>query len=223
MSHELRTPLNAIIGFSQVLKQKCSARSTRSRPSTCEDILTLGRPPPRLINDILDLSKVEAGQVELESVSSHCGDALERGVVYGQGAGQQGTGSRSNWSSIPVSTLIEGDECRIRQVVFNLLSNAVKFTPRGGRVDVSTARANGEVKVSVGDTGPGIADDDRERIFEEFQQAESHQRGAPRGHRPRPRPCLRAWSSCTAAASGRVPSSGKGSTFTFTLPVEAHS
>ena len=122
----------------------------------------------------------------------------------------------------PAVDLVEGDERRIRQVVFNLLSNAVKFTPRGGRVDVSAARVDGEVRVAVADTGPGISPDDQERIFEEFQQAKP-----PNGERPEGTGLGLALSrSLVELHGGRIwveSEPGKGSTFTFTLPVEAHS
>jgi signal transduction histidine kinase len=118
--------------------------------------------------------------------------------------------------------LVEGDERRIRQVVFNLLSNAVKFTPRGGQVDVSTAREDGEVLIAVKDTGPGIAAEDQARIFEEFQQAK-----AGNGERPEGTGLGLALSRrLVELHGGRIwveSEPGKGSTFTFTLPVEARS
>jgi signal transduction histidine kinase len=120
----------------------------------------------------------------------------------------------------PSVDLVSGDERRIRQVVFNLLSNAVKFTPSGGQVDVSTHQVNGEVLVSVADTGPGISADDRERIFEEFQQARD-----VNGERPEGTGLGLALSkSLVELHGGRIwveSQPGEGSTFTFTLPVEA--
>ena len=120
----------------------------------------------------------------------------------------------------PAVDLVEGDERRIRQVVFNLLSNAVKFTPSGGRVDVSTAKENGEVRIAVRDTGPGIAADDQARIFEEFQQARD-----TNGERPEGTGLGLALSrSLVELHGGRIwveSEPGDGSTFTFTLPVGA--
>jgi signal transduction histidine kinase len=171
MSHELRTPLNAIIGFSQVLRERMFGELNPKQEEYLDDILSSAYHLLSLINDVLDLSKVEAGQVELEVVSFSLSDALESGVVMVR---ERATveGVRVELSADPDIDPVEGDERRIRQVVFNLLSNAVKFTPAGGAVDVSAARRNGEVWVSVSDTGPGVAPEDRERVFDEFQQTE---------------------------------------------------
>jgi signal transduction histidine kinase len=171
MSHELRTPLNAIIGFSQVLRQRLFGELNEKQDEYLDDILSSGNHLLALINDVLDLSKVEAGQVELEVATFSLREALERGVVMVR--------ERATKSSVHLSLdlagdvdLVDGDERRLRQVVFNLLSNAVKFTPAGGDVVVGSERADGEVRVTVTDTGPGVAPEDRERIFEEFQQTE---------------------------------------------------
>ena len=221
MSHELRTPLNAIVGFSQVLKQKLFGEVNDKQDEYLDDILSSADHLLSLINDILDLSKVEAGQVELETGVFSLREALERGVVMvRERASKNGVALQLELD--PGVDLIEGDERRIRQVVFNLLSNAVKFTPRGGRVDVSTARVDGEVRVAVADTGPGISGEDRERIFEEFQQAK-----ATNGERPEGTGLGLALSrSLVELHGGRIwveSEPGKGSTFTFTLPVEASS
>ncbi len=171
MSHELRTPLNAIIGFSQVLQQRMFGEVNEKQEEYLEDILSSGNHLLSLINDVLDLSKVEAGQVELESADFSLREALERGIVMvRERAVRNGVGVSLELA--PEVDVVRGDERRIRQVVFNLLSNAVKFTPAGGSVTVAAVRAAGHVEVSVADTGPGIAPEDRERIFEEFQQTE---------------------------------------------------
>jgi signal transduction histidine kinase len=137
-----------------------------------DDILSSGNHLLSLINDVLDLSKVEAGQVELEVAPFSLRDALERGVVMVRERASE-DGVRVALGLDGGVDLVEGDERRIRQVIFNLLSNAVKFTPAGGAVDVSAAQVNGEVRVWVADSGPGIAPADHERIFEEFQQTEA--------------------------------------------------
>ena len=171
MSHELRTPLNAIIGFSQVLQQRLFGPINEKQEEYLDDILSSGNHLLSLINDVLDLSKVEAGQVELEVASLSLREALERGVVMVREPATK-HGVRLSLELEPGVDLVEGDERRLRQVIFNLLSNAVKFTPEGGEVVVATASRDHEVLISVTDTGPGIPPEDHERIFEEFQQTD---------------------------------------------------
>ncbi len=154
MSHELRTPLNAIIGFSQVLREGMVGEVNEKQKEYLEDILSSGNHLLSLINDVLDLSKVEAGQVELDVAPFSLQDALESGVVMVRERATHGRrpgharAARTSASSPATSGAI-------RQVIFNLLSNAVKFTPAGGTVDVRALQVNGEVRVSVADTGPG--------------------------------------------------------------------
>jgi signal transduction histidine kinase len=171
MSHELRTPLNAVIGFSQVLRQRMFGELNPKQEEYLDDIISSGNHLLSLINDVLDLSKVEAGQVELELADFSLREALERGVAMVRERAMKNGVLVTLELGLGVD-VVHGDERRLRQVVFNLLSNAVKFTPTGGAVDVSAARNNGAVRVSVSDTGPGIAPADQERIFEEFQQTE---------------------------------------------------
>jgi signal transduction histidine kinase len=217
MSHELRTPLNAIVGFSQVLRQKLFGEVNDKQEEYLDDILSSADHLLELINDILDLSKVEAGQVELELGLFSLREALERGVVMVRERALK-NGVALELELDPAVDLVEGDERRIRQVVFNLLSNAVKFTPAGGRIDVRSLKQNGEVLVSVADTGPGISPEDSERIFEEFQQAHSGN-----GERPEGTGLGLALSkSLVELHGGRIwveSEPGQGSTFTFTLPV----
>jgi signal transduction histidine kinase len=172
MSHELRTPLNAIIGFSQVLLQRLFGEINEKQEEYLEDILSSGNHLLSLINDVLDLSKVEAGQVELEVATFSLREALERGVVIVRERAAT-NGITLTLELAPDVDLVDGDERRIRQVVFNLLSNAVKFTPADGRVVVAASRLDREVEISVADNGPGIAYEDQQRIFEEFQQTEA--------------------------------------------------
>ena len=154
MSHELRTPLNAILGFSQVLQQKLFGELTPKQAEYLEDILSSGNHLLSLINDVLDLSKVEAGQVELEPAPFSLREALERGVVMvRERAVTNGIGLDLRLD--PEAEIVTADERRIRQVIFNLLSNAVKFTPAGGRIEVASARVDGHVEFFVADTGPG--------------------------------------------------------------------
>jgi two-component system NtrC family sensor kinase len=172
MTHELRTPLNAILGFSQVLREGMAGEINAKQAEYLDDVLSSGHHLLALINDVLDLSKVEAGEVELEVAPFSLREALERGIVMvRERASEDGVGVALGLE--PGVDVVEGDERRVRQVIFNLLSNAVKFTPAGGAVDVSAARVNGEVRVSVADNGPGIAPEDHDRIFEEFRQTEA--------------------------------------------------
>ena len=172
MSHELRTPLNAILGFSQVLREGMAGEINAKQAEYLDDVLSSGHHLLALINDVLDLSKVEAGEVKLEVAPFSLREALERGIVMVRERASE-DGVEVGLGLEPGVDVVEGDERRVRQVIFNLLSNAVKFTPAGGAVDVRAARVNGEVRVSVADSGPGIAREDHERIFEEFRQTEA--------------------------------------------------
>jgi signal transduction histidine kinase len=215
MSHELRTPLNAIIGFSQVLREEMVGWVNPKQAEYLDDITSSGNHLLSLINDVLDLSKVEAGRVELDVHPFSLHDALERGVVMVRELATE-DGVRVAFTADPEVDVVDGDERRIKQVIFNLLSNAVKFTPPGGAIDVSAARVNGEVKISVADTGPGIAPDDHDRIFEEFQQTEAgleQREGTGLG--------LALSKRLVELHGGRIwleSELGKGSTFVFTLP-----
>jgi signal transduction histidine kinase len=220
MSHELRTPLNAIIGFSQVLRQRLFGPINEKQEEYLDDILSSGHHLLSLINDVLDLSKVEAGQVELEVATFSLREALERGVVMvREPATKRGVAVALELA--PDVDLVDGDERRFRQVVFNLLSNAVKFTPEGGSIVVASAQVDGDMQVSVTDTGPGIAAEDRERIFEEFQQTDvglQQREGTGLG--------LALSKRLVELHGGRIwveSELGHGSRFVFTLPIEEES
>jgi signal transduction histidine kinase len=218
MSHELRTPLNAIIGFSQVMHERMVGDLTEKQEEYLDDVISSGNHLLSLINDVLDLSKVEAGQVELEIAPFSLREALERGVVMVRERARK-DGVQVTLAADPHVGIVEGDERRIRQVIFNLLSNAVKFTPAGGSVDVASSRRDGEVRVSVVDTGPGIASEDQERIFEEFQQTDlgtAQREGTGLG--------LPLSKRLIELHGGRIwveSELGKGSTFTFALPLQS--
>jgi signal transduction histidine kinase len=170
MSHELRTPLNAIIGFSEVLLQRIFGELNARQDEYLRDILSSGKHQLALVNDILDLSKVEAGRMELElsrfSLAALVSDAS---ALLRERASQKGV-------QLIVATdetlgSIDADERKIKQVLVNLVMNAIKFTPSGGTITVDGKRTNADVTVSVTDTGIGIAAEDQTRIFEEFRQA----------------------------------------------------
>ena len=217
MSHELRTPLNAIIGFSQVLQQRLFGEVNDKQAEYLDDILSSGNHLLSLINDVLDLSKVEAGQVELDIAPFSLREALERGVVMVRERATRG-GVEISTELAPDGDIVHGDERRVRQVIFNLLSNAVKFTPDGGKIVVASAQVDREVRVSVTDTGPGIAPEDHERIFAEFQQTDvglKQREGTGLG--------LALSKRLVELHGGRIwveSELGHGSRFVFTLPVE---
>ncbi|HEV3363276.1 MAG TPA: response regulator [Acidimicrobiia bacterium] len=212
MSHELRTPLNAIIGFSEVLREEMFGPLNERQADYLNDILTSGRHLLSLINDILDLSKIEAGKMELDLATFALPGVLENGLTMIRERANN-HGISLGLDVAPDVGEVTADERKIKQVVFNLLSNAVKFTPDGGRIDLSARCSNGEVEVAVRDTGIGIAPEDRERVFEEFQQA-GQREGSGLG--------LALSRSFIELHGGtlRLDSElGVGSTFIFTLPL----
>jgi signal transduction histidine kinase len=171
MSHELRTPLNAVIGFSDVLLERLFGELNERQEEYVRDIRDSGRHLLELINEILDLSKVEAGRMELEPVALSLPELLEQGLALVR--------ERAARQHLAVSLEVEpevgvvwADEVKLKQVVVNLLTNAVKFTPEGGRVDVAARVTGDEIQVYVRDTGVGIADADQARIFEAFQRGD---------------------------------------------------
>nr|MBA2382832.1 HAMP domain-containing histidine kinase [Chloroflexota bacterium] len=218
MSHELRTPLNAISGFSQVLRKQLFGEINEKQAEYLDDVLASARDLLSLIDDVLDLAKVEAGQVELEVAPFALPEALERGVaIVRERATKDGVRVSLSWD--PGVDMVIGDERRMRQVVFNLLSNAVKFAPAGSTVDVIAVRVDGDVRVSVRDSGPGIAPEDQARIFEEFQQA-----AAGREQREGTGLGLALSRRLVELHGGHIwvdSEVGRGSTFVFTLPGKA--
>ena len=214
MSHELRTPLNAIIGFSEVLREEMFGPLNERQADYLNDILTSGRHLLSLINDILDLSKIEAGKMELELSTFSLPAVLEGGLTMIRERAVN-HGISLGLEVAPDVGEITADERKVKQVVFNLLSNAVKFTPDGGRIDLAARCSEGEVEVAVTDTGIGIAPDDQERVFEEFQQA-GQREGSGLG--------LALSRSFVELHGGRLrleSELGVGSTFTFTLPLHS--
>ncbi|HEY8407380.1 MAG TPA: HAMP domain-containing sensor histidine kinase [Gaiellaceae bacterium] len=213
VSHELRTPLNAIIGFSEVLHEQMFGELNEQQLGYTRDVLESGRHLLALINDLLDLSKVEAGRMELDVSRVSLRTVLESGItVNAEIAARRGVELRLTVH--PDEITLEADERKLRQVVFNLLSNAVKFTPAGGIVDVSAARHDGRVAVAVADTGPGIDPHDAELIFEDFRRAESAEEGTGLGL-----PLARRFVELHGGRLWLESAVGGGSTFRFELPV----
>jgi signal transduction histidine kinase len=169
MSHELRTPLNAVIGFSDVLKEKMFGELNEKQMEYVGDIHSSGQHLLSLINDILDLSKIEAGRMELDPHAFDVGAALEncRTLIRERARGR---GLRLTFGVPAELGLWSGDERKFKQIVLNLLSNAVKFTPRGGEVRLGARLDPESLVISVSDTGPGIAPEDHEAIFDSFRQ-----------------------------------------------------
>jgi signal transduction histidine kinase len=215
MSHELRTPLNAIIGFSQVLKEQMFGDLNSKQAEYLDDILSSGQHLLNLINDILDLAKVEAGRMELQVSTFALAATLENAtVMVRERAVRQGVALETEID--PSVGWLDGDERKVKQILFNLLSNAVKFTPAGGRVTLR-ARAHGEmVTIAVRDTGVGIGSNEQARIFDEFYQVgpSANQEGTGLG--------LALTRRLVELHGGqlRVASApGEGSTFTVSLPL----
>lgn len=176
MSHELRTPLNAVIGFSEVLLDRMFGEINERQEEYLRDIWNSGRHLLELVNDILDLSKVEAGQMVLEPRRFSVHSALDYCVAMLR--------ERATAHAITISVevadgidTIVSDELLFKRVALNLLSNAVKFTPDNGTVTVRASGEGAELMVTVTDTGIGVPVEDQERIFESFQQG---RRGAPK-------------------------------------------
>ncbi len=169
MSHELRTPLNAIIGFSEVLKDGMLGPLSAPQLEYTSEIHSSGRHLLSLINDILDLSKIEAGKMELELEEVDLAALLDHALTIVKDRAARGEVSMSIHVASGLDS-IPADGRRLRQVVYNLLSNAVKFTPKGGTVLIEAAAADGEVEISVRDSGIGIAAGDLDRLFQPFEQ-----------------------------------------------------
>jgi signal transduction histidine kinase len=216
MSHELRTPLNAIIGFSEVLSEGMFGDINEKQTEYLRDILEAGRHLLSLINDILDLSKVEAGRMELELSDFDLPNAVENALILVR--------ERANRRGIRLGSTIDkhlgiigGDERKVKQVLLNLLSNALKFTPGGGRIDVQAGLRDDLAEISVTDSGVGIAPEDQEAVFEEFRQvgaASKTVEGTGLG--------LALSRKFIELHGGRIwvkSQMGHGATFTFTLPV----
>lgn len=175
MSHEFRTPLNAIIGFTEVLQDQIPGPLNGDQLEYLGDVHNAGQLLLRLINDVLDLAKVEAGRLELFYESFPIAQTVREAVTALRGAAEKkGLGIQLNLP--PDLGLITADQIRLKQILFNLLSNAMKFTDRGG-VTVTATIEDGQLHLTIADTGIGIRPEDMQRIFVEFSQVNnSHAR-----------------------------------------------
>ncbi len=177
MSHELRTPLNSIIGFSEVLRDGASGPLTPDQELYLKDIWESGKHLQRIINNILDLSKIEAGMMELDLDDFYLKELLEGSLsLFRDKAQKQGVTLAAEIGD--EIDLVTADKTKVKQIALNLLANAVKFTPRGGRVSIS-ARRTGQalapdlIEVSVQDTGIGMTTEECRRLFQPFVQLDN--------------------------------------------------
>ena len=217
MSHELRTPLNAIIGFSDVLGQKMFGELNEKQNDYLVDIGTSGRHLLDLVNQILDLSQVEAGRMELEPSGFAPAETVRASLAFirDRAAAHRIQVAADIAPDLPTVT---ADERKVRQVLLNLLSNAVKFTPDGGWIGISATASTAELVIAVKDTGIGIPVEDQPAVFEEFRQvgqrSDRSREGAGLG--------LTLAKRFVERHGGRIwveSEVGQGSTFSFAIPL----
>jgi signal transduction histidine kinase/CheY-like chemotaxis protein len=218
MSHELRTPLNAIVGFSDLLAEGMPGRLNEKQKRFVNHIKQGSAHLLQLINDILDLSKIEAGQLELRCENFRVEDALPEVLSTIRPLAMAKSQSLQNEANS--AHVIYADRIRFKQILYNLLSNAVKFTPKGGQIKIDCTENGGLVAISVADTGIGIRAEEQELVFEEFRQVEGGSNTAQEG------------TGLGLAITKRLVEQqggsiwlesvfGKGSRFTFTVPAGA--
>ena len=216
MSHELRTPLNAVIGFSDVLLERLAGDINEKQEEYLLDIRDSGRHLLQLINEILDLSKVEAGRMELELASVSLAELMAHGLAMVRERAERHD-ITLELDVDPGIGFVRADGLKLRQVVVNLLSNAVKFTGDGGSVLATARIAGDEAHVSVTDTGIGIAEIEQERIFEAFQSGSRGARASMEGTGLG----LTLSKRIVELHGGRIwmrSRLGEGSTFSFAIP-----
>ncbi len=219
MSHELRTPLNSIIGFTELMKQKVTGELTDKQERYIDNVLSSSNHLLKLINDILDLSRVESGKIDLVIEKLYLSEIIDESLLLMK--------EKANKHNVilkkevdPAIDLIKVDRLRLKQILFNLLSNAAKFSkPEGGTVTIAAKKEEDMVKISVSDTGIGIKEENLERLFKEFEQLDSgisrKYGGTGLG--------LAITKKLVELHGGKIRAEstiGEGSTFTFTLPIE---
>jgi two-component sensor histidine kinase len=237
MSHELRTPLHAVIGFSEVLSERYFGELNDKQAQYVKDITDSGNHLLSLINDILDLSKIEAGRVELELSKVGLKNLLENSLIMVKERAHKHSLNLSVEMEKEIEDLtITADERKLKQIMYNLLSNAVKFTPTGGSISVrarklsrseSGIRTQGLelyadfIEISIKDTGTGLSPEDQEKVFEAFYQVVESQKGKPAGTGLG----LSLVKRFVELQGGRIwvesEGLGKGSTITFIIPTRA--
>jgi signal transduction histidine kinase len=220
MSHELRTPLNAIIGFSEVLRERYFGELNEKQAEYIVDIVDSGKHLLSLINDILDLSKIEAGKMDLDVSEVKIADLLQNSLVMiKEKALAHNLSLDLDIAENINGTKIKGDERRLKQVMFNLLSNSAKFTPDGGEIRVAAKKEGETLIISVSDNGIGMTPQEQKRLFEAFYQAS----GGIKGKTPGTGLGLAITRSIVEKHGGKIwmesEGTNKGSKFTFTLPV----
>jgi PAS domain S-box-containing protein len=216
MSHELRTPLNAIMGFSDLLGEQKTGELNPKQKRFVNHVKEAAAHLLQMINDILDLSKIEAGQFDLRLEQFQIEDALP-GVlsIIRPLAMAKGIEVHHNATVTPP---VCADPVRLKQILFNLLSNAVKFTPKDGRIDIDCHFDHERVSISVKDTGIGIPADEQAAIFEEFHQVDTPD-AAPQQGTGLGLAITKRLVECQGGEIVLQSEPGQGSRFTFTLPV----
>jgi len=221
MSHELRTPLNVIIGFSELMADEVPGRINEEQRQCLNDILRGGQQLLSLINDVLDLSKIESGKMKLRLTNITLSEVIEsvRSAMMPLIAPRKQSLEVEVEEGLP---LVHADNAKVRQVLLNLLSNATRFTPDGGKLKIEAVKEGDWCQVSVIDNGIGIKKEDQERIFEPFYQLDSsltkEKGGAGLG--------LAVAKQIIEKHGGRIwveSKYGKGSRFIFTLPLATNS
>lgn len=221
MSHELRTPLNIIIGFTEVLRDGSFGRIDKKQAEFVNNILVSSKHLLGLINDILDLSKIESGKIELVSNEFLLPELIKSIKIIIEELALKKNITIDSRISSKVS-VINADEEKIKQIMYNLLSNAIKFTPDGGKIDIRADIKNKKLWVSVADTGIGIKQKDIDKLFESFHQINNEYtrkyKGTGLG--------LVLTKKLVELHGGKIfveSKFGKGSTFTFTIPLKKSS
>ncbi|MBI1745974.1 MAG: HAMP domain-containing histidine kinase [Acidobacteria bacterium] len=217
MSHELRTPLNAIIGFSEVMLDQYFGEVNEKQAQYLNNILTSGKHLLQLINAILDLSKIEAGEMHLRTESFLLADMLNEVEIVCRGLADKKKIYLHSALEVEEYPAVEADIGKMKQVMYNLLSNAIKFTPDGGRVEITACSYPEFFQVSVSDTGIGVREEDYDTIFEEFKQIDDCRTRSFEGT-GLGLALVRKFVELHGGRVWLVSTVGKGSQFTFTIP-----